>query len=100
MTPPAAGSSAAQPGRPRRQAAMASISSAAPQVKGIWPMNAAATTAGLTSSVAAHQPRRSSGKATKVETIRPAIPSTIHRVTIQSPASGRAAAAVSQGTRP
>ena len=93
-------SSAAHPGRPRRQAATAAISSAAPHVNGIWPMSAAATTAGFSSTVAAPQLRRSSGKARNVAATRPAMPSTSHSVTIQSPARGRATAAVSHGTTP
>ena len=98
----ASAAKAGGPGRvappPGGDAARSSI--AAPQMKGSWPMSAAATNAGLSSSVAAHQPRRSSGKARNVATSRPAMPSTSHSVTIQSPARGRATAAVSHGTRP
>jgi hypothetical protein len=63
-------------------------------------MNPAATRAGFSSTVAAHHPRRTSGKATKVAASSPAMPSTSHSVTIQSPARGRATAAVSHGTTP
>ena len=54
--------------------------------------------AGLSRTAAAQQPRRSSGKATNVATMQPAVPITSHNVTIQSPASGRNTAAVNHGT--
>ena len=62
-------------------------------------MTQAVIKAGLRSAVAAHPGARISGKAHNVAPATPTQPSTNHRVTTQSPSSGRPSAAVSQGMK-
>ncbi len=97
---PAPTSSTAATRLSRRQHPMPNSTMAPAHSNVSWPNSKPSTMAGLTSTAAAHQPLRSSGKAKNVPAIMPRAPITIHRPTTQSPSSGRNRAAVTHGMKP
>ena len=83
--------------RSRRQQPMASMSIAAAHRNGSCPSSKASTSAGLTSTATAHQPRRSSGKLQNVASTRPTKPAPSTKVTLHSPMSGHSSTATIHG---
>ena len=94
---PRPASTIAHPMRPVRQHATAARNMAMAHTNGNCPSTGATMSTGLASTSAAHQPRRSSGKAQNVAATSPTDPITSHSVTTQSPSSGRRSAAESHG---
>ena len=86
--------------RPRRQQPIAKSNIAAAQRNGSCPSSSPSTNAGFTSTAAAHQPRRSSGKAQNVATTRPTKPMPRVSVTLHSLMSGQSSTANIQGMNP
>ena len=79
---------------------MPNNNSAAAHAKLCCPNSNASMIAGFASAAAPHQPRPSSGNATKVPTKQPTVPSAVQSVTAQLPNSGHTSAAVVQLRNP